>query len=228
MQKFHRTLATLLLVTVLFGMGTQFAQAKNRDNENESRGKGHKSITLPFRMRLQIAMSGKASLVGTVESVSGTTFRINSWGGVWTVTTDSNTKFGKNESVAQFTVGDSVKVEGKVSTTTTLAILAKKIENKNIRNNGTHTGTSSPATTTPVTTEVRIGTVTSVGSTTLDIRQSNGKTSIFTITSLTRFFNSQLQSISQSQILTGHNVAAYGTTTNSSSLNVVVIHDLSL
>ncbi len=70
-------------------------------------------------MNLSVNNSGEVHLVGTVSAVNGSTISVSSWGGTWTVNNVSNT---------QVKVGDTVKVEGNI--TTGMSLNAKKVVDK--------------------------------------------------------------------------------------------------
>ncbi|MDQ3014631.1 MAG: DUF5666 domain-containing protein [bacterium] len=209
--------------------------------------KVHASTTIPFKMKLQVALSGKAHLTGKVESVSGDSFKLSSWGGTWTVKTGSSTKFSNKGSVSLIKVGDYVQVHGKVLNAQAMTLEAQHINNKSFKKDtknldkkiekklgklfkGHKDDDKLYASSTDA---LKVATVQSVSTSTnsLSVKLQNGVSYLVNTSGLTRYFNRALNPINFSDIKAGHNIAAYGTTTTAGStttLNATIIHDLSL
>jgi len=248
MQTLTKIGAGFLLVTLLMG-GTGIAYAKSHNKEEKRIEKIEKRVEkqiakaqkqiekqerkienvlnrLPWLMRVQIALTGKAHITGTVESVSSSGFNVKTLGTTWNVAVGTSTKFTHKHTLANIRVGDTVKVQGKLSSTTSLALTATLVDNKTFRK-----ATTTPsATTTPPTssTILRFATVQNVGSTTLGVRLQNGSNITIETSSTTKYFNQNIQPISIFNILVGHTVVAYGTSTSSTTLQASHIYDLSI
>jgi hypothetical protein len=202
-----------------------------RGNEHESRDNNkHQSNQnqikpLPWKMRLEIGFNGRANISGTVDSVSNNTFTLKSWGGVWTITTGSSTKFTqRNSSMSTLRVGDTVQIKGTLATSTTAwTIAASEVKNKSF----TPDRVTPPTATTTAATTLRIATVQSIGSSTLNVKLNNGSLFAVIIDGTTKVFNRRLQPLSLSSIMANHRLAVFGTTTNT-TMNASVIQDLSI
>ncbi len=193
----------------------------------EARTKANASTTIPFKMKLQVALSGKAHVTGKVESMSGDSLKISTWGGTWTVTTATSTKFNNKGSLALIKVGDYVQVQGKVSNAQAMTLQAQHINDKSFKKVAKKTRMElSHASSTDM---VRGATVQSVATSSLTVKLHNGVSYLINTSGVTKFFSKALNPITSSDIRTGHTIAAYGSTTSSTTtLNATIIHDLSL
>jgi hypothetical protein len=83
-------------------------------------------------MHVSVNDAGKVSLAGKVASISGSTVVVSSWGGSWSVDTTGATLKGSNQqsiTLSDVKVGDEVKVEGTVSSSS-LAVHASSFIDK--------------------------------------------------------------------------------------------------
>lgn len=227
---------TLVLAIAILAGSAQSVEAKSH--------KVHASTTIPFKMKLQVALSGKAHLTGKVKSVSGDSFKLSSWGGTWAVTTATDTKFAHKGSVSLIKPGDYVQVHGKVSSAQAMTLEAQHINNKSFKKdtknldkklgklfkgNDDEKPRKSYATTTDA---LKVATVQSVSTSnnSLSVKLQNGISYLINTSGLTKYFNRALNPINFSDIKAGHDIAAYGTTTpgSTTTLNATIIHDLSL
>jgi hypothetical protein len=229
MKKITYSGLTLVIAIAIIATATPVAEAHSKNSD-----KNFASSTLPFKMKLEVALSGKAHVTGKVESISGDSFRLSTWGGVWTVKTATSTKYSNKGTLALIKVGDYVQVQGKVSSTEATTLEAQHINDKSFKKemkknkdllkslNKKHHASSTDA--------VRVATVQSVAtsSNSLSVKLHNGLTYLINTSSATKFFNRALNPINFSDIKTGHSIAAYGTTTSSTTLDAAIIHDLSL
>lgn len=230
---------TLVLAIAILAGSAQSVEAKSH--------KVHASTTIPFKMKLQVALSGKAHVTGKVESVSGDSFKLSSWGGTWTVKTASDTKFSNKGSVSLIKVGDYVQAHGKVLSAQAMTLEAQHINNKSFKKDtknldkklgklfkGHKGDDEKPGKAYATTTDaLKVATVQSVSTSnnSLSVKLQNGVSYLINTSGLTKFFNRALNPINFSDIKAGHNIAAYGTTTtagSSTTLNATIIHDLSL
>jgi hypothetical protein len=235
MKKITYSGLTLVIAIAIIATATPVAEAKSKDSTEI-----HASTTLPFKMKLQVALSGKAHVTGKVESISGDSFKISTWGGTWTVKTATSTKYSSKGSLALIKVGDFVQVQGKVSNAEAMTLEAQHINNKSfkkeVKNNKNilkflkgdnddrkgHHASSTDA--------LKLATVQTVStsSSSLSVKLQNGLTYLINTSGATKFFNKALNPITFSDVKAGHTIAAYGTTTSSTTLDASIIHDLSL
>ncbi len=225
MKTITRSGLAMMLALALVAGSASVASAKGHDDNGKHNGhkseKARISGNVPFAMRLQINMTGKVDLQGTVQTIGANSFTVNTWGGTWVINTASTTKYTHQNSIASIRVGDVVRVNGKVSTTTTNTVLAKQINNKTYKKNATSPGTGT------TTTKVGVGTVASVGTSSLVVNLYNSGTTNIQTSSSTIFLNKLLSPISFSQILVGHAVAVSGGVTAHATITPAVIQDLS-
>jgi len=96
----------------------------------------------PAPMVVQIGPMGNALIRGTVTNVGTDSLTIKSWGGNWTVKTNSNTKFlPQGLTLDQIKAGDLVGLNGKVNSEESLTVYAtlirdwteKKITKKEVK-----------------------------------------------------------------------------------------------
>lgn len=90
-------------------------------------------------MNLSINNSGSVYLTGTVSAVSGSVISVSSWGGTWQINSANATFSPSASSLATIAVGDTVKVDGTISTG--MSITATKVKDMTVplskRINGT-------------------------------------------------------------------------------------------
>jgi hypothetical protein len=85
--------------------------------------------------KLEIGPKGRVNIMrGNIESISGDTIRMRTWGGVWTVKVLPGTEIiprasGTTSALARFGVGDYVGVQGTISTTADFTVEAKVFRN---------------------------------------------------------------------------------------------------
>ena len=88
------------------------------------------------KQTISINADGSAVLQGTLKTVANSTLTIASWGGDWTVTTNTDTKFFSNFDVAlalvDMKVGDTVRVHGTTQAGVTLTISANSVKDLSI------------------------------------------------------------------------------------------------
>ncbi len=222
MKIFTRSSMAFIVALALIAGGASIADAKSPNSDKAN--KAHKTSSIPLGMRIQIAITGKAHLEGTVQSIGANSFTVNTWGGVWTITTSTSTKYTHKSSIASIRIGDQVKVQGTISPTATNTVIAKQVDNKTNKKNAT-----SPVVGTTTTPVLGLGVVSSTGTSTLVVTRNNSTSTINILTSSsTVFLNKLLVPITFSQILTGHAVAVSGTTTATSTISATVIQDLSI
>jgi hypothetical protein len=131
---------------------------------------------------ISIERNGNTRLMGIINSVSGTSLSIASWGGTWTVDASSAKllrKYGGASSISEFQNGDSVTVSG-IASMSSLSIVAKhvqdtSIQSKNVNPSGTISNISGTSFT--LTTSSKSYQVSTDSSTKITI---NGKASSFT------------------------------------------------
>ena len=89
------------------------------------------SPTVEQKMILEVNGNGKALLRGTVAAVSSTTLTVKGWGGNWNIVVGSDTQVLPNIagsiSLANFSVGDFVGVQGVVDQNNSWTINAKLV-----------------------------------------------------------------------------------------------------
>lgn len=89
------------------------------------------------KLAVQINASGKATLDGSIASVSASAITVNSWGGVWTINIGPDTKlvrrFGGTSTTSEFMVGDVVSVSGMASKDAAWTINAKNVKDMSIQ-----------------------------------------------------------------------------------------------
>ncbi len=117
-------------------------------DQNNDNSQGKKDNTPIAKMMVQFNSNGKGQLSGTVAAMQSGSFTLNSWGGVWNINVASSTKiirrFGGTSNLPEFAVGDAVLVSGTVSTTTSWAVNAAKVQNMSIQTrNASFNGTIS-------------------------------------------------------------------------------------
>jgi hypothetical protein len=201
-------------------------------------------------MRLQVANKGNVRILGKVATTTSNGFSLVSWGGTWNILTSSSTKLTNKGSLSLVKSGDIVRVQGTVSTSSPTTIIAKliqdrsfkkgkKVENKDEpegmkhlreiftgKNKGTSTASTSDALKIATVQSIATGNASTTGA--FSVKLQNGTVMTITATPQTRFFNRSLNPIAFSDIKIGHVLAAYGSSTSSTSLNAAIIHDLSL
>jgi hypothetical protein len=235
MKKITYSGLTLVIAIAIIATATPVAEAKSKDSTQ-----AHASTTMPFKMKLQVALSGKAHVTGKVESVTGDSFKVSTWGGQWTIKTSTSTKYSSKGSLSLIKVGDYVQVQGKVSNTEAMTLEAQHINNKSfkkeVKNNknvlkflkrGDDDRKGHHASSTDALKLATVQTV-STSSNSLSVKLQNGLTYLVNTSGATKFFNRALNPITFSDIKAGHNIAAYGTSTSSTTLDAAIIHDLYL
>ena len=158
-----------------------------------------KTLMQQFKDKIQSIRQSVAKIIGgEVASRSGTTLSISKDGKTYIVNTDSNTHFQRHfwgeSSLSEFSVGNKVNVHGKFIDDTKTTILAHLIRNLSImKRQG-----------------VFMGEVTAKNSDNFVIKAKNRDNQTVYFTTSTKFVNRNGQTISYSDLKTGHQVRVGG------------------
>jgi hypothetical protein len=232
--------ATALLATALLVSPLASVEAKNKDKYkigiastlSATTTVATTSAKMPWHTTLMVKTTGKVHATGQVGSVSGNTFTLNLWGGTWTVQTDATTKFSGKAVLTAFKVGDQVKVEGTVSGSST-TIIAKHITNTNaVKAMKQHKKEAKKIVKelkgSIQTTINGLGSVLSIGSTTLQVKTGTSTNVTVETDVNTKYYSKSWLPINFADIKIGHNIGVAGSTTSSTTLKAALIHNLSL
>lgn len=137
-MKEYRNIFAVAFVGALFIGGATFVFAETETSHGTPLSP--LSTTTPSAHRhkgewkLEIGPAGRVLLRGNIESISGNTLKIKSWGGVWTVRATQGVEvlghdLKKKNDVSQFAVGDFVGIHGVVSSSEVLTIDGKVVRN---------------------------------------------------------------------------------------------------
>jgi hypothetical protein len=225
MKSFTRMSVGIALVAALL-VGTPVLAHSNGKKHDDNRS----SVSIPFHKKLMVNATGNISLNGTVKSVAPSSFVVESWGGLWTVTVNADTKFGANLGTSSIKVGNEVYVKGAASTsnltivasrvddTTSIKTLAqqkkdgKKLEKelskfqKNLKGSAT---------------------VQSTASSSLSVKGKKGTYTVSTDAN-TKVYSKSWTPLSFADIKVGHVVETFGSTTSATNVHAALILDLSL
>ena len=120
---------------IRFAIGSTI-RAERKELRKEFKGEV-KGLRDEFKKKLESLKSQVAKIIGgEITSISGTSLNIGKDGKTYTVNTDSNTHFQRHywgkSSLAEFSVGNKVNVQGKFTDDAKTTILARLIRNLSI------------------------------------------------------------------------------------------------
>lgn len=176
----------------------------------------HDPIALAPRrqpMALNVSAAGKVLLRGTIDSISGGTMAVKSWGGSWTVTTSSATNLMPND-MSQFKQGDFVGVSGTVSQTESFTVDAAIVRDW-----------SAPK---PVVKTLQ-GTASNVSASanTFTLTAADGAAYTVNLNSDARILNKKFMAAAFSNVKNGDTVRVYGSV-NGSIVTASIVRDIAL
>jgi hypothetical protein len=224
MKSFIRTgIALALLGTLLTGSIALADSDHDHGRENDNDGNHVTAI-------LTVHQNG-TTVTGNVQGIGSTTLALSTNNGVWTVLTTATTTYDHKIGFSNIQTGDKLAVRGTVQGSTTI-ITASHINDSSITEREHDNKKSFNKMMKNFRKQAKVFNqplkVTAVGSSTITVSGKHNTSLIINTDSNTRFYNLMWLPVNLGNILVGNKIQTFGSTTNSTSMNAVLIHDLSL